>query len=61
MRGDWRDFRPAIWMAMVAVVVLIEVRPWEISTFLFGAAIGLAAAVSRRRRRLNAAAERKRR
>ena len=46
---------------MVAVVVLIEVRPWEISTFLFGAAIGLAAAVSRRRRRLNAAAERKRR
>jgi hypothetical protein len=56
LTGDWRDYRRAIWMAMIGVAVAILVNPWAISIFFFGAAVGLAAAV-RRRRRAQAALE----
>jgi hypothetical protein len=52
MRGDWRDFRPAIWLAMLGVAVMLLVTPFFIGAIFFGAAIGAAIRVEQRRRRL---------
>ena len=42
MRGDWRDYRPAIWLAMVAVTVIVVVSPHYLGAFFLGGAIGAA-------------------
>jgi hypothetical protein len=60
MTGDWRDYRPAIWIAMVAVAVALLVQPWSISLVLLGGAAGYALGVPKRRRRAEAAAKRTR-
>jgi hypothetical protein len=49
MTGDWRDFRPAIWLAMLGVAVMIIVTPHYIGAFFLGGAIGLAIRVRQRR------------
>ncbi len=54
MTGDWRDYRPAIWLAMIGVAVALVVNPWYYGAVFFGAAIG--AAIRIRQRRLRAAA-----
>jgi hypothetical protein len=59
--GDWRDYRPAIWLVMVGIAVMLLVNPWFIGAIFFGAAIGVAAKVHRGRRRARAAATRPRR
>jgi hypothetical protein len=59
--GDWRDYRPAIWMVMLGIAVVLVVKPWFIGAIFFGAAIGIAAKVYRGRRRARAAARPQRR
>ena len=51
MTGDWRDYRPAIWLAMLGVAVALLVQPAYLSAVLFGAAIGVAIRIRQRRRR----------
>jgi hypothetical protein len=51
MTGDWRDFRPAIWLAMLGIALVLLISPPYIGAILIGAAIGVAAQVARRRRR----------
>jgi hypothetical protein len=50
MTGDWRDFRPAIWLAMLGVAVLLLVSPPYIGAVMLGAAIGVAIRIRQRSR-----------
>ena len=50
MTGDWRDYRPAIWLAMLGIAVIIVVNPYLGAVFL-GAAIGAAIRIRQRRQR----------
>jgi hypothetical protein len=61
MTGDWRDFRPAIWLVMLGIAVILLVKPWFLGAIFFGGAIGIAAKVYRGRRRARLAAARPRR
>ncbi|HEY1507403.1 MAG TPA: hypothetical protein VGF93_00265 [Solirubrobacteraceae bacterium] len=49
MRGDWRDYRPAIWLAMLGIAVALLVTPWYVCAILFGAAVGFAIRIRQRR------------
>lgn len=51
MTGDWRDFRPAIWLAMVGIAVMLLVNPPYVGAVFAGAAIGVALRIRRARRR----------
>jgi hypothetical protein len=53
MGGGWRDFRPAIWLAMAGVALALVLSPAYFGAVLIGASIGMAARVQlgRRRRR----------
>lgn len=59
MTGDWRDYRLAIWLAMIAVAVALLVSPWLVALPVLGGAIGAALAVRRRHVRLRASAGRR--
>ncbi len=59
MTGDWKDYRPAIWLAMLGVAVMLLVAPFYLGAVLLGAALGVAIRVSQRRRALAAAEARK--
>ena len=50
MKGDWRDYRPAIWLTMFGIAVALLVNPPYLSALLFGAAIGAAIRIRQRRR-----------
>ena len=50
MTGDWRVYRPAIWLAMLGLAVVLVVNPYA-GALLLGAAIGIAGKISRQRRR----------
>ena len=56
MTGDWRDFRPAIWLAMLGVAVMLLISPFWYGAVFIGAAIGAAIRIQQRRRRIAAAA-----
>ncbi len=47
---DWRVYRPAIWLAMLGVAVMLLVTPSWIGAAPIGAAIGVALRIRRRRR-----------
>jgi hypothetical protein len=49
--GDWRDFRPAIWLAMLGLALAVAVNPPYIGAALIGAGIGVAFRIRQRRRR----------
>ena len=51
MGGDWRDFRPAIWLAMAGIALALVLSPPYFGAVLIGASIGVAARVQVRRRR----------
>ena len=51
MKGDWRDWRPAIWLTMLGIAVALLVKPAFLSAILFGAAIGAAIRIRQRQRR----------
>ena len=63
MSGDWRVWRPAIWLAMLGVAVMLLVNPPYIGVLFIGGAIGVAIRIRQRGRRSTAAAgkDRKRR
>ncbi len=56
MTGDWRDWRPAIWLTMLGIAVILLVSPFWIGALFFGAAIGAAIRIRQRRRRATATA-----
>jgi uncharacterized membrane protein YgcG len=56
MTGDWRDFRPAIWLAMLGVAVMLLVSPFWYGAVFIGAAIGAAVRIEQRRRKRVASA-----
>lgn len=47
---DWRVYRPAIWMAMLGIAVLLLVNPSWIAAAPLGAAIGIGLRIRQRRR-----------
>jgi hypothetical protein len=51
MGGDWRDFRPAIWLAMAGIALALVLSPPYFGAVLIGASIGVAARVQVQRRR----------
>lgn len=46
---DWRVYRPAIWLAMLGVAVVLLVNPAWIGAAPLGAAIGVALKIRKRR------------
>jgi hypothetical protein len=52
MRNDWKAFRPAIWLAMLGIAVMLVVAPFYLGAILLGAAIGIALRIEQGRRRL---------
>ena len=48
---DWRVFRPAIWLAMLGVALILVIRPAYFGAAVLGAAIGVAILIERGRRR----------
>jgi hypothetical protein len=54
--GDWRIYRPAIWLAMLGVAVMLVVSPAYFGALFLGGAIGAAIRVRQRSRRAAAAA-----
>jgi hypothetical protein len=57
MTGDWRDWRPAIWLAMLGVAAMLVVSPFWYGAVFLGAAIGAGIRIQQRRRRLEAGAK----
>jgi hypothetical protein len=55
MSGDWRAWRPAIWLTMLGIAVMLTVNPWYFGAPFLGAAIGVAFRIDQRRRRATAA------
>ena len=48
--NDWREYRPAIWAAMLGVAVIVIVSPHYLGAFVVGGAIGIAIRVRQRQR-----------
>jgi hypothetical protein len=51
MDNDWRVFRPAIWLAILGIAMILLVNPPYLGAAPAGAAIGIAVRIQRRRRR----------
>jgi hypothetical protein len=52
MNGDWRVYRPAIWLAMLGIALLLIVSSLPfIGATVLGVAIGVALKIATRRRR----------
>jgi hypothetical protein len=56
MSGDWRIYRPAIWLAWLGIALILLVSPPYIGAVLLGGAIGAAIRIRQRSRRALAAA-----
>jgi hypothetical protein len=50
MTGDWRDYRPAIWLAIFGLAIVLIVVPHYLGGIFLGAAIGAALRIRQRRR-----------
>jgi hypothetical protein len=48
--GDWRRYRPAIWLAMLGVALVLLINPPYIGAALLGASIGVGLRIARRDR-----------
>jgi hypothetical protein len=48
--SDWRAYRPAIWLAMLGIALLLLISPPYIGALFLGAAVGVAFRIERRRR-----------
>ena len=51
MSDDWKQWRPAIWLAMLGVAVMLLFTSFWLGAVFFGAAIGAAIRIEQRRRR----------
>jgi 4-amino-4-deoxy-L-arabinose transferase-like glycosyltransferase len=60
MRGDWRAFRPAIWLVILGVALALLINPPYIGAVFIGAGVGVYLKVARRRRVAPAGAPRSR-
>jgi hypothetical protein len=49
---DWRVFRPAIWMAMVGIALMLVIAPAYFGAAVVGGAIGIALKIETGRRRV---------
>jgi hypothetical protein len=49
---DWRVFRPAIWLGMVGVALMLLITPAYIGVAFVGAAVGIALKIETSRRRI---------
>jgi hypothetical protein len=47
--SDWRAYRPAIWLAMFGIALLLLISPPYFGALALGAAIGVAVGIDRRR------------
>jgi hypothetical protein len=56
MTGDWRDWRPAIWLTMLGIAVMLLFAPFYFGAIFIGAAFGAAIRIRQRRRRAAASA-----
>jgi hypothetical protein len=52
MTGDWRDFRPALWLAMLGVAVALLLNSALYAAPFLGGAIGISIRVLQARRGL---------
>jgi hypothetical protein len=52
---DWRVFRPAIWVGMLGIAIML-VLSFDIGLVVVGGAIGIGARIQTRRRRVAAGA-----
>jgi hypothetical protein len=50
---DWRVWRPAIWLAMIGIAVMLVMSTPYLGILILGGALGIAARITQRRRRLN--------
>jgi hypothetical protein len=48
---EWHAFRPAIWLAMLGVALILLIQPAYVGAVVLGAAIGVAIRVETGRRR----------
>jgi hypothetical protein len=58
---DWRVFRPAIWLAMVGVALMLLLTPVYIGAAVVGGAVGVGVRIQTGRRRIARGAPPKRR
>jgi hypothetical protein len=52
MTGDWRDYRPGIWLAMLAIAAVLLLGSALYAAPFLGAAIGVTLRIWQRRRRV---------
>jgi hypothetical protein len=50
--NDWRIFRPAIWLAMLGIALMLLVSPVYIGAAAVGGAIGVGVKIESGRRRI---------
>jgi hypothetical protein len=58
---DWRVFRPAIWLAMLGVALMLLVTPVYIGAAVVGGALGVGLRIETGRRRIARGAPARRR
>lgn len=49
--GDWRAWRPAIWIAMLGIALILLISPVYLGAAVLGVAVGIAVRIGRGRRR----------
>ena len=52
MTGDWRDYRPAIWLAMLGIAAALLLGSALYAAPFLGAAIGVSVRIVQARRRV---------
>lgn len=52
MIKDWRVFRPAIWLAMLGIALMLLISPVFIGAAVVGGAIGIGLKIQTARRRV---------
>lgn len=51
MNRDWHDWRPAIWLMMIGVALMLLLHPFFVGALFIGAGIGAGLRIRQRRRR----------
>lgn len=52
MTQDWRLFRPAIWIGMVGIALILLISPPYLGAIVLGGAIGMGLKIETSRRRI---------